>query len=373
MIRVLLMGRARKFPHRRFSKSSNKVEEKKLHEQRNDILKEFHNKNERLYLEQRGFYGAYSHYASELNKCKSAKDAFKVIEKMTFHQVHPSINIYSKLMDLCARTRDISGCCSIFDRVRESELSTDVVFYGAAIKTAQRCCNLSLACTFFEELLTEKLQPNVVIYCTMISACAQMETNSKRIPLKRQALAEKYWNDMIERNIVPNVLVYNAMFHLYAKVGQCEKALSLEKKMKQDDIEMNEATYTSLMRVLHQANQSEKAITYFVEAVKLGYRCNILFNMAMKIKGDMNDIEDVKHLWKTMDRLGIDKSSYTLGIYTCSLAKRGLVNEIWETIEASNIRPNKATWDGIHVNLYNRGDIDAAKEFLRGYDNEKLF
>jgi len=243
------------------------------------------------------------------------------------------LSLFSCLLDVAAKTRDLGYCREVFRRIDTYGFRPNIISYCLALKAGHRARDLKFSLEFWKQMENDGVMPNLIAFNTIIATCAELskEERSEAFPAYRIKLADSFFKTMSLKGIEPDTVTYGAMLNVLARAGHWERALKLEKEMLAQGYELDEVCWTTLISACNQSKQYEKALEVYSRAWKLGKADNTIAHSAvMNALCELDRTKDVQELYQNLPKEGIDVVVFN--IYLRSLAMTGEVDKIEQAL-----------------------------------------
>jgi len=198
------------------------------------------------------------------------EEAFLVLDNMRKRSVEPNSVAFAAVIGACATAcsqikqsdegKDLNGplkkAIRLFNVMRKDEsiLSPDVLVYNAAIRACAEAHDFKRAVKLYDAMELDGVSPNAFTFGALMTACERVG--------KTDGL-NKVFSLMKQVAISPTNVIYGAAISCCRKAGDEERALLLLRKMVQEKVRPNVATFnTVLMAQAETRNKENLARVY---------------------------------------------------------------------------------------------------------------
>ena len=146
---------------------------------------------------------------------------------------------FNKILDGLASRGDHASIRKIMLEMRERKLAPDVVSYNTLLKSWRKVVHPSNSSTILEEMAVHTVRPNHITYSSLMSLAADRGDVASVEDLMQQA----------KRNTVKiGTFHFNILLNAFVKVSDFQSAQTVLGRMRQDALEPDVVTYTTLMQ-----------------------------------------------------------------------------------------------------------------------------
>ncbi|KAL8466792.1 hypothetical protein ACS0TY_035736 [Phlomoides rotata] len=212
-------------------------------------------------------------------------ESVALFERMRLEGVEPNAISWTAIIAGHARSGDSDGALEFLSRMGEEGLVPDLVTWNAMISGFVQSEKAIEALQTFKNMLTSGIKPNEVTVTGLLPSCGttgsmrrgkeihgliyrmQVEINA----FVGSALIDMYSNcgsirdaqNVFNTSSSKNVGTWNAMIGCYGKHGMVNSAIELFGRMKDEEIEPNEVTLTSVLCACSHGGVVEKGMEIF--------------------------------------------------------------------------------------------------------------
>ncbi|KAJ7540618.1 hypothetical protein O6H91_10G023300 [Diphasiastrum complanatum] len=180
------------------------------------------------------------------SKCGSVLDAHKVFSNMPQHNVYSWTAIISAYAD----SGQAEEAIKLFQQMQETGLAPDKVVFVVVLKACARLAALEQGKQLHSDIIRRGFQSDVIVGSTLVdmySKCGCTED------------ARELFNNMSERDVVS----WTAMIAGYAQNGLSKEAFALYEQMKQEGVQPNNVTLSTLVDMYAKCGCTEDARELF--------------------------------------------------------------------------------------------------------------
>lgn len=212
-------------------------------------------------------------------------ESVTLFERMRFEGVERNIISWTAIIAGHARIGDSETAIEFFSRMGEEGLAPDLVTYNAMISGFVQSEKAVEALRLFHKMLTSGFKPNQVTVTGLLPSCGMINSIRRgkeihcliyRMQIDINAFVGSALIDMYLKcgtireaeNVfntigIKNVATWNAMIGCYGKHGMVTSAIKLFGRMKDEGIEPNEVTITSVIHACSHGGLDEKGMEIF--------------------------------------------------------------------------------------------------------------
>lgn len=190
------------------------------------------------------------------SKSLELDQALKVFEIMRKDsEIQPNNITFNSLIDCCVRCTDIPQAEAIFDDMKQSGVSPDLITYSTMIKGYCKIGKIENALVTLNEMDSSgRIKPDEVLYNSLLDGCCKANELD---------LAHKVYLNMIALGISPSNVTYSILVKIYGKERNLNKALGVLDQMKENGVKPGLIVYTCLLQTCMKAKQIKIALQIF--------------------------------------------------------------------------------------------------------------
>jgi len=313
-------------------------------------------------------------YGSLLNACAVAKDyrtALELQAEMTSQNAPHNIIIYNSLLKVFKEGGRIDLMEETFKRMcNDEEVALDVRSYsymmegygktGRVNKTIEvfdmipepdvyNCCallqalglagNADEAIKFLRSMPERGVEPNINCFNTVLQIIARKQDSQRAV--------EFYVDILTSGDVKPNDVTFNTLVDMFAKAGDLVHAMEVVRTMKEEKVNINAITYTSLLNACAEALEPGLAETIFFQLQESGIVVDkyiaSAFVKALVKSGQRRKAE------KVLERSSV-RNLTMYNIIIDSYAREARVGKVIRLLEAARkegLRPDEVTYSSV--------------------------
>ncbi|KAJ7564743.1 hypothetical protein O6H91_02G031500 [Diphasiastrum complanatum] len=282
----------------------------------------------------------------------------------------------STLVDMYVKCGCIEDARQVFDNMHERNLvSWTAMIAGYAQHELGR-----EALDLYQEMKEEGLQPDIVTYVVLLKACAciaaleqgkQLHLDIIKSGLQSDvfvgnALVDMYakcgsiedahrmFNNMHERDVVS----WNAMIAGYAQHGLGKEALDVCGQMKQEGVQPDIVTYTTLLKACASIAAFEQGKQLHSDIIESGFELDVIVgNTLVDMYAKCGRMEDACHVFNNMHERDVVSWNALIAGY----AQQGLGKDavtLFEQMQREGIKPDEVTYVSVLSACSHSGLVD---------------
>lgn len=236
-------------------------------------------------------------YAAIIKAYAQQKDYSKALElfsEMGASQVTVGVVAFNTVLDACCRAGDMAAAARIFKAMPEQGVQPDLISYSTLIKGHCVKGDLEHALLVFGEMRRRGIKPDSIVFNSLLDGCAR-----KQMP----SLCQQVVSDMVTAGIQPgnhsasiliklygrihdldaafrvvddmpdkygfrsNAAVYTTLMSACTWNGRFDLALKLRLRMREEGLQADEKTYSTLLRGALRAASCEDMALLMTEAL----------------------------------------------------------------------------------------------------------
>jgi len=236
-------------------------------------------------------------YVSAILACESCgkwKESFALLDRMRRRNVEPNEATFAAVLSVCASacsllatdqsastyTEAKAKALRLLDVVRTDPTTVDpsTQVYNAAIRVCAESQDVDGALEVYQKLVTDDIvDPDIVTYGSLMMACQRSGDID--------AMDEVFRLLRADQNVDANEVVYGAAISTCRKANQSERSFRLLKKMLDDKLRPNTATFNTVLTAQAEAlmrcrdrgddnAQSSVLLKRLVETFRLLHQCD---------------------------------------------------------------------------------------------------
>jgi pentatricopeptide repeat protein len=228
------------------------------------------------------------------------KEAWSLIEMMEGRGLKIDNFTMSILMKVlkkarCPHSKDVAKAFALLDRSGVDVLADEVVL-NVVLETCMRHRELTRLSTIFSSYMKSSRRPSLHTIGLLIKASST---------LKRIDTCRELWDDMIEkRRIKPNDYVLGYMLEALVTNDGVEEAINLLSEWK-SEVAPNSYLYSTILKGLANANQSDRAMELYEEIKVSGIQLNtFVFTTLIDTQARLGATDKVSELVRDMKLMG---------------------------------------------------------------------
>mmetsp|Transcript_11565 Transcript_11565/g.32548 ORF Transcript_11565/g.32548 Transcript_11565/m.32548 type:complete len:1085 (-) Transcript_11565:249-3503(-) len=251
------------------------------------------------HLSSQGFAVAYAMVIKGFAQRKECARALECYEEMKEHGTTVGLVVFNTLIDACSRVGDMDAAARLFRDMVDAQCVPDLITYSTLIKGYCVRGELDQAMELFTCMRRKGILPDAIVFNSLLDGCAK-----KQMP----ALCEQVVNDMVEAGVKPsnhsasiliklygrccdldaafrvmnempqkygfrpNAAVYTCLMSSCIGNSRMDLAMNLRKRMIEDDISLDEKTYSTLLRGALRSSSVESCVVLINAALDQGGR-----------------------------------------------------------------------------------------------------
>mmetsp|Transcript_57766 Transcript_57766/g.122888 ORF Transcript_57766/g.122888 Transcript_57766/m.122888 type:complete len:979 (+) Transcript_57766:141-3077(+) len=233
---------------------------------------------------------------------------------LTSPSLVPSVHLSSTLIRACGVLGRRQDCDSLWREMVETrgQVPTHIAL-GCMLDSLVRCGALTKAIHLFREWKS-KVPPSIVLFALLFKGCATAGAVEEAQSLHRE---------LREDNVEMNLISYTSLIDVHTRSGQVKEAKRLFTEMRSEGIEPNVVTYSTLLKGFCSEGNMNEAASTFREMLDRGLSADtVTFNTLLDgcAKNDHFELADM--LLREMKRRDVRKSHVTISIMIKLASKR---------------------------------------------------
>ncbi|KAJ7520278.1 hypothetical protein O6H91_20G076300 [Diphasiastrum complanatum] len=268
----------------------------------------------------------------------------------------------STLVDMYAKCGCTDDARELFNNMSER----NVVSWNAMIGGYAQNGLGKEALALYEQMKQEGVQPNIVTFTIVLSACASLAALEQ---------GKQLHFDIIKRGFQPDVIVGSTLVDMYAKCGCIEdarelfnsmskrdvvswsamiagyaqnglgkEALALYEQMKQEGVQPDIVTFTSVLSACASLAALEQGKQLHFDIIKRGFQLDVIVGSTLvDMYAKCGCIEDARELFNNMsERNVVSWTAMIAGYAQNGLGKEALA--LYEQMKQEGVQPNNITF-----------------------------
>ncbi|KAF9624402.1 hypothetical protein IFM89_011327 [Coptis chinensis] len=186
-------------------------------------------------------------------------DGFRFFKEMAQYQCYPDVITYNTLVDGLCRAGKVKIAHNVVKGMcrKSSNLNPNVITYTTLIRGyCEKQC-IGEALDVFEEMVRCGMKPNRITYNTLIQGLCEAQ-NFVKI---KEVLEEMIGGG----EFTPDTCTFNTLLNAHCNVNNMDEAWKVFMKMRELGVQPDSASYSILIRNLHQKGEIERAEELFDE------------------------------------------------------------------------------------------------------------
>lgn len=203
----------------------------------------------------------YSSVLKSFNHRKLFHRVWEVYDEMIQQKVEFSVSTYNALLDVCARSGNISRAEPLLKDMADQGVAPSIITFSTVIKAYCAANRLEQAFRIFEEMRRNtEIKADEVTFNTLMDGCARYGLFDRGL----QVLM-----DMQKSGIAPSNYTLSVVAKLASRSKKPKKAFSLVEDLRKEyGIKLNMHVYNNLIQAAIGDNDSWKAQEVFAEMLK---------------------------------------------------------------------------------------------------------
>lgn len=318
-------------------------------------------------------------YGAMMNGCSKVRDMGRVLalwDEMIGARLTPNVRVFNIVLGACAIHADVPRAMNLFERMkRHFNLEPDLFTYNTLLNVCAKARDLATAVAIVDELTDAGLKGNAVTFSILLDCYAQTTTPDNGEGRLRDCL--RLVEIMKRDGLSPDTWVYNNLIKVCQRAGLMKKALEIAQDMRNEQINFEISTYTSLIDGLSKASDFTKDE---IEHLSNGWLDEMeerrivpnvtTYTALLNLCIALGDLERAKTYFDGMKRDRIKPNNISYGALVKCYEKLGDPSkkpeyldscfEPFKEMERKNIRPDRAVYTSLLNACANAGDLDAA-------------
>ncbi|KAJ7980117.1 Pentatricopeptide repeat [Quillaja saponaria] len=241
----------------------------------------------------------------------------------------------SNLADMYSKCREIYYACKVFEEMP----CKDEVLWTSMIDGYAKNGDFEDALLAYKKMISDGVVVDEHVLCTTLSACGA---------LKACNFGKSLHSSIVKLGFEPKTSVQNALTDMYSKSGDMDSASDVIRIVSGCK---NVVSYTALIDGYVEMDQTEKAISIFVELRRLGIEPNeFTFSSLMKACANQAALEQGTQLHAQVLKFNFDVDPFVASILVDMYGKCGLLEysvQVFDGIE----NPTDVAWNSL-VSVY---------------------
>ncbi|CAN6485348.1 unnamed protein product [Victoria cruziana] len=264
------------------------------------------------------------------------------------------------LLDTLCKYGYVKVATEIFNK-RKFQFTPDVKMYTVLVYGWSKFKKQDMARKFFNEMIDRSIEPNAVTYNVLLNGiCRRARLHPDTRFDQTIEEAEELLKEMRFRGIEPDATSYSIVLHVYSRAHRPHLSLLKLREMKERGISPTLATYTSVIKCLSSSGRIGDAEELLDEMIANGV-CPTAetYNCFFKEYKGRNDADSALKLYRkvkgslSLDSPSIHTYNILIGMFS-KLSKMEIVNELWTSMTESGIGPDLDSYTCLIHNLCER-------------------
>jgi len=260
--------------------------------------------------------------------------------------------LFNTLLDACASIHDLDRMAQVFELMQEFKVCVSAVTFGTLIKAFGQEKRIQHCHEVWQRMLDSDIRPTIVTFGCYIDACVRNE---------EFCVAEQIFQDMRDTGQTPNAVIFSSLIRGFASVKQPLKALHFYNMMKADAIEVNAATFTSILDVIARQLSDPAMLQEVIDDMHHSHASLDVTTYSVLVKSSSNvgNLDSALALYRqTCDRgLVLDQVAFNSLLLACSKADRvDEAKDIFQNMCESGVAPSHVT-TSILVKMYGKARL----------------
>lgn len=207
----------------------------------------------------------YSSVLKSFNHLKSFHRVWDVYDEMIREKVEFSVTTYNALLDVCARSGEISRAEPLLKEMAAQGIQPNIITYGTVIKAYCSANRLDQAFAVFSDMQANSdLHPDEVTYNTLLDGCARYGSFDRGV----EVLA-----DMKKAKVAPSNYTLSVIAKLANRSKKPKLAFQMVEELRQEfKIKLNMHVYNNLIQAATCDNDIMKAQETFAKMLSFRVR-----------------------------------------------------------------------------------------------------
>ena len=271
------------------------------------------------------------------------------------------LRVGTSLLEMYRRCGDIDQVLFSFSRM----LDKDVFSWSAVISACANYEKCQDSMSYFQQMIQESILPDEVIFSSVLSSCDGSEFLPSGKRIHACIVGNNYDLDIVLGTSLINMysrcgnihnaysmfkklpkrdtISWNAMTAMFVKHGLHKDALKLYKKMMQEKVSPDRATFVSLLEACSMQDLLNGGMKLHRDIMFIGFDSDILVNTSlMNMYSRCNNL---KHAWKVFETIAIhDIVSWNAMIDVCAQHDQSEdALQLFGEMQKNGVVPNKVT------------------------------
>nr|DAD48547.1 TPA_asm: hypothetical protein HUJ06_018484 [Nelumbo nucifera] len=237
----------------------------------------------------------------------------------------------SNLADMYSKCGVLADACRVFDEMP----CKDEVSWTAMIDGYTKNGNFEEALLSFKKMSGEGVTIDQHVFCSTLGSCGA---------LKASKIGMSLHSSIVKLGFESEIFVGNALTDMYSKAGDMESALSV---FGLDSEHMNVVSCTSLIDGYVETNQTDKALSIFIELKKQGIEPNeFTFSSLIKACSSQAALDQGTQLHAQVIKTHFEKDPFVSSVLVDMYGKCGLLDYSVQVFDEIT-HPTEIAWNSL--------------------------
>ncbi|KAL4432035.1 hypothetical protein ABPG74_017771 [Tetrahymena malaccensis] len=286
--------------------------------------------------------------------------AMTIYQQMKTNKIQLNEVTLGCLIDTCVKCNQLNKAEEIL--LEEKDIKPNTIIYTTLLKGYTKQENMKKALEIFEIMKKDKdLEPNIVSYNSLMECAVQCKDKEQMKKIFNEIMEQK------EENKRADLITYSTYIKGLFKQGDIEEALEIfEDLRKQEHYKLDEIFYNSILDGLFKARSFEKTQLLYQKMKQDNIQpSNVTYSILIKLNSAQDKIDEALNILQEMKKLNIKPG---LIVYTCLIQaciKHKRIRELlplYEDMKRNNIRGDPVFYNTLVSGLmFNNCVNDALK------------
>ncbi|KAL4473964.1 hypothetical protein ABPG72_000326 [Tetrahymena utriculariae] len=272
----------------------------------------------KLALDVYGYFDKFSVSPSGVTYCilikgygqhKQFSYAMTIYQQMKTNKISLNEVTLGCLIDTCVKCNQLNKAEEIL--LEEKDIKPNTIIYTTLLKGYTKQENMKKALEIFEIMKKDKdLEPNIVSYNSLMECAVQCKDKEQMKKIFNEIMEQK------EENKRADLITYSTYIKGLFKQGDIEEALDIfEDLRKQEQYKLDEIFYNSILDGLFKARSFEKTQLLYQKMRQDNIQpSNVTYSILIKLNSAQDKIDEALNILQEMKKFNIKPG---LIVYTC--------------------------------------------------------
>jgi pentatricopeptide repeat protein len=296
-----------------------------------------------------------------LKHSSNRDDVDQTLNLIEHSAVVPDEVLVNTLLEACIRLKDVGRLTSALQAFRSQGTVPSEHAYATVLKAYGHARALPDVWATWNDMLDRKVRPTEATFAAMVEACVANGAVED---------AQRVFAEMKEKipDFATPASTYQTLIRVLVQRKQQDKALEIYEDMRESKVQPNLATFNALIDVCARNGAVEKSGQLFRDMCMLGVTPDLItYSTVIKGYCVQGDLEQAIQLFTLMRKRGVMPDAVLFNSILDGAARKqmtSLVEQVFTDMESSGVSPGNFTLS-ILVKMYGRNhDIETAFSYF---------